>query len=200
MFAALCLKRSVPDVGRSHFSLTRFQIQLTPSPNTTSRAGSAHALTRRLQNPPFFEVHLTVLRDHSKPNYGRGCLMGPQRCLITFASSGPAQRMCARTTAAHFVAVDTGTSSQTTSSLAAPPSTLLETISFQLPPRRLAASPMPENCSDIQFLNSGNKATQALICQTKAKWKNNVGYSKSFCSRGANCSCLSVWYLLDIFW
>lgn len=47
--------------------------------------------------------------------------MEPQRCLITFTSSGPKQRMCARTTAAHFVAVDTGTSSQTASSPQFPP-------------------------------------------------------------------------------
>lgn len=42
MFAARCLRRSVRDIGVSHFRPTRFQIQLTPSCNTTSSLTHTH--------------------------------------------------------------------------------------------------------------------------------------------------------------
>lgn len=42
MFAALCLRPSVRDIGGSHFRPTRFQIQLTPSRNTTSTHTHTH--------------------------------------------------------------------------------------------------------------------------------------------------------------
>lgn len=50
MFVALCLRRSVRDIGGSHFRPTRFQIQLTPLRNTTSPPSLSH--TCALLHPP----------------------------------------------------------------------------------------------------------------------------------------------------
>ena len=51
MFAALCLRHSVRDIGGSHFRPTGFQIQLTTPCNSTSSHAHAHTHTDTQQPP-----------------------------------------------------------------------------------------------------------------------------------------------------
>lgn len=92
--------------GGSHFSPTRFQIQLTPiaqtPPHTRARAHRQTPKPNPPQpTPPPDHSLRSTSRDHSKPNYGRGCLMGgpgaARSHLHRVARSGSGT--CARTTA-----------------------------------------------------------------------------------------------------